>query len=92
MLRLPKAFDIGVNRKQCISHAWGGGRGRGSSDGQGSELILGPGGKIMPREQAQRQQKLILPGGRSSPGAPAQLVIPDQQSGGVAGMMDIGDR
>ena len=57
------------------------------------ELILGPNGTIMPREQA-RQQKLIIPGGgrpSPSPGAPGQLIMPDQQTG-VAGMIDIGDR
>ena len=83
--------------RDCVPHAWGGGRGRGrggSPGGQGSELILGPGGTIMSRDQAQRQQKLIIPGGRPSPGpgAPPQLIIPDQESGGVAGIIDIGDR
>ena len=63
------------------------------------ELILGPNGTIMSREEAQRQlqqARIIIPGGRSPPGgnkgAPGQLIIPEQQSGGVAGMLDIGDR
>ena len=62
-------------------------------DNNSKELILGPNGTIMPREQA-RQQKLIIPGGgrpSPSPGAPGQLIMPDQQTG-VAGMIDIGDR
>ena len=64
------------------------------------ELIMGPGGVVMTREQAQRQQQqsrgIIIPGGRppatGNQGAPAQLIIPDQKTGGVAGMLDIGDR
>ena len=99
--RLGRACPRG--RPAISTWAYGGGRGGRGGRGGGmdnSELIMGPGGVVMTRDEAQRQQQqarrgIIIPGGRSpsqNKGAPGQLIIPDQQSGGVAGMLDIGDR